>query len=260
MSRRWLVVVSISAHLCILAGVFVSGVWRIERLDPGRAQFRLGLQPPAPPAPSGGKAPDAPKIPPKVPPKTIPHGPVQPTPKQPEVTKQPEIGGDDEVGLGKGPGTPTDIGTCTENCGQGPPAPPPAPVCGNGTVEAGEQCDDGGASEHCTATCRIVVKPIAVAPSTLSALRTSGETQVHPSSVTQSQMAREGRNRVEGLVNLCVTAGGAVTSVSLRNSTSYPDYDQRLLEAVRDWRYRPYMVNGAPVPVCSVVKFVYQIN
>ena len=29
-----------------------------------------------------------------------------------------------------------------------PPPPPPAPVCGNGIVEAGEQCDDGNTNDH----------------------------------------------------------------------------------------------------------------
>ncbi|HEY0477235.1 MAG TPA: TonB family protein [Kofleriaceae bacterium] len=252
---------SVSAHVCILAGVFVSGVWRLERLDPGKREFRLGIQPPPPPAPSGGKAPDAPVIAAKA--KPVVHGAHQPVIK-PEITKpvEPEIGGGDAVGPGKGPGGPDAIGTCTENCGEGPAAPPPAPVCGNGVVEAGEQCDDGNTAggDGCSATCRIVIKPAVVAPAMLQALRISGETQLHPSTVTQNQMARDGKSRVEGIINLCVATSGAVTSLTQRSSTGYPEYDQRLLEAVRDWRYRPYLVNGAPVPVCSIVRFVYTMN
>jgi protein TonB len=258
MSRRWLVAVSISAHACILAGVFVSGVWRLDRLDPGKREFRLGIQPPPPPAPSGGKAPDAPVIAAKT--RPVAHGAHQPV--KPEIIKpvEPEIGGGDVVGPGKGPGGPDAVGTCTENCDTGPAASPPAPVCGNGVVEAGEQCDDGAASNRCTATCRIVAKPAVVAPAMLQALRISGETQLHPGAVTQNQMARDGKSRAEGIINLCVATSGAVASATLRSSTGYAEYDQRLLEAVRDWRYRPYLVNGAPVPVCSVVRFVYTIN
>jgi TonB family protein len=254
-----LVAVSVSAHVCILAGVFVSGIWRLERLDPGKREFKIGIQPPPPPAPSGGKAPDAPVIAAKT--KPIAHGPHQPV-IRPEITKvvEPETGRGDVVGPGNGPGGPDAVGTCTENCGDGPPAPPPVPVCGNSVVETGEQCDDGNASARCTSSCRIIVKPIGIAPTTLQALRISGETQLHPSAVTQNQMAREDRRRVEGTVNLCVGASGDVTSTTLRASTGYPDYDRSLLAAVRDWRYRPYTVNGTAVPVCSVVKFIYTIN
>jgi len=259
MSRRWLVAVSVSAHVCILAGFFVSGVWRLERLDPGKRRFTMDVPLQPPPAPSGGKVPDAPVITAKT--RPIDHGRHQPVIK-PEITKptEPETGGGDVVGPGNGPGGPDAVGTCTENCGEGPPVAPPAPVCGNGVVEAGEQCDDGNASAGCTSTCRIIVKPTLVAPATLQALRISGETQVHPSAVTQNQVMRDGKHRIEGTVNLCVGTSGSVTSTTLRSTTSYPDYDQSLLAAVRDWRYRPYTVNGTPVPVCSVVKFIYTIN
>src|ERR1051325_584224 len=66
MSRRWLGAVSIVAHPSILIGVFVSGVWRIDRLDHGPLHARLdGWRPPPPPAPSGG--PIAAKLPDFVP-------------------------------------------------------------------------------------------------------------------------------------------------------------------------------------------------
>lgn len=34
-----------------------------------------------------------------------------------------------------------------------PPPPPPPPTCGDGTVDTGEQCDDGSANGVCPATC-----------------------------------------------------------------------------------------------------------
>jgi hypothetical protein len=43
-------------------------------------------------------------------------------------------------------------------------------------------------------------------------------------------------------------------------TTKYPEYDQAILAAVGTWRYRPYMVNNMPVPVCSVVTFVYTMQ
>jgi cysteine-rich repeat protein len=43
------------------------------------------------------------------------------------------------------------------HCADGPPPPPSNPVCGNGIVEAGEQCDDGNLipNDGCSPTCQI---------------------------------------------------------------------------------------------------------
>ncbi|HSR98884.1 MAG TPA: hypothetical protein VLM79_17625, partial [Kofleriaceae bacterium] len=63
MSHRWLVVVSGLAHLAVAGGLFISGVWRIERLEKPKLYLRgLGVMMPEP-APSGGShIPDPPKI------------------------------------------------------------------------------------------------------------------------------------------------------------------------------------------------------
>jgi TonB family protein len=138
-------------------------------------------------------------------------------------------------------------------------------VCGNGSLEAGEQCDDGNTrdGDGCSSTCRTDPRrpqPPMIAPGMLSALRISGETQLQPSAVTQNQMMREGVSRVEARVTVCVTTSGSVGSATMRTSTRYPAYDQILLAAVRDWRYRPYVVNGTQVPACSIVRFIYTIQ
>jgi hypothetical protein len=59
-------------------------------------------------------------------------------------------------------GTPGPVGGAETDAGGasgagGEPSTPPEPVCGNGVIEAGEQCD-GGASDHagCDAECRVV--------------------------------------------------------------------------------------------------------
>lgn len=264
MSHRWLVAVSVTAHFCILAGVFVSGIWRMERLEAGPRKFELHVQPPPPPpTPMGGsKAPPTPDFVPKVPPhvvKTVVQLPthVDTTPVEPTREGEGE-------GSGSGSGSSNDpLATCTENCGDGPPA---APVCGNGSVEAGEQCDDGNTAggDGCSATCRIEVKPppppATVAPSVLAGLRIAGQTQVHPDQVTQNQMIRDGAGQVEAVVKLCIAADGGVGSTRLLRSTRYAEYDAALVAAVAGWRYQPYRLNGAAVPACSTVRFVYTIQ
>jgi protein TonB len=137
-------------------------------------------------------------------------------------------------------------------------------VCGNGAVEAGEDCDDGNTrdGDGCTAACRREPQPTTkfVIPSVLQGLRTSGETQISPDTSTQNRMLRDGVTHTSGSVKVCIATDGSVASVKLLASTRYGGYDAMLLAAVRDWRYRPYMLGGTPVPACSVVTFNYTIK
>src|SRR5262249_29869053 len=153
------------------------------------------------------------------------HGAHQPVAHVDTPPVEPTLGNGD--GSGSGSGDPTSTGTCTENCGPGPVA---EPVCGNGSVEAGEQCDDGNTTSGagCRATSKSEARPrptATVAPSVLAGLRISGETQVHPNDVTQTQMIHDGVGRVAGVVKLCIAADGSVGSTRLLVSTKYAAYD-----------------------------------
>jgi len=261
MSKRWLIAVSVLAHVGVGVAVFVSEVWRMERLHADPLHNELVLQPLQPPAPAGGQvAAVERKFEPKRPPKV----PVQPTSKpvdNPPISDIP----DHPPGTGTGSGISTENGTCQENCA---PAPAATPVCGDGSVDITEACDDGNTTggDGCSATCQaeprpqVIQAPRPVAPVVLQGLRVSGETQLHPDTVTQNQMIREGTTSVRGLVNVCISTDGGVASASTRVSTKYESYDATLLAAVRAWRYRPYLLNGAPVPACSTVTFLYTIT
>jgi TonB family protein len=193
------------------------------------------------------------------PPKRVPKDTVQPHPHPEE--KPPEIG----TGETPGPGGPGEIESpCLENCG--PPAPAVAAVCGNNSVEVGEQCDDGNlaSNDGCSATCQTEPKPkpptAVIAPAVMKALRISGDTQIHPSSSTQNRMSRDGATEVIGSVQLCIATDGSISSASTAKPTKYDEYDQALLSAVRSWRYKPYTVNGVAVKACSLVTFDYTIH
>jgi TonB family protein len=94
--------------------------------------------------------------------------------------------------------------------------------------------------------------------SALDLLRISGETQVHPTSATHHEMVADRIAMAVGTIRLCVSVHGEVTSAQLLRSTKYPDYDARLLAAVRAWRYKPYLNHGQAVRVCSAVTFQYK--
>lgn len=260
MSHRWLIVMSMSAHLAAAGGLFVAGAWKLERLDKPTLTSTL-LQPLSPPAPSG--APKSPISSVKFTPKHTPKDTVQPTPHHEPEKVVPSTGPSGPEG--PGPGDPNATGPCTENCGQ-PEQTPPAAICGNGSVEIGEQCDDGNVADGdgCSSTCRVEPKPKpalqTVTPNVLSALRISGTTQIRPDDVTQSQMMRDGNSRSVGTVKLCIATDGSVSSAKMLASTRYASYDATLLSAVYGWRYQPYSVGGVTVPACSTVTFVYRIE
>ena len=262
MSHRWLVVVSGLAHLAVAGGLFISGVWRIERLEKPKLYLRgLGVMMPEP-APSGGAhIPDKPtiirkqKVHERVQPVVVKHDEVKDTLKD-----------DDNTGNAPGPGKPDDKGTCFENCGETKAA---APVCGDGALDGSEQCDDGNTAsgDGCSSSCRLEalpppppVQPKVLPPQVLKALRISGETQVHPSTSTQSMMMRARDTSVHGSILLCIGTDGRVASASLSRSTGYSDYDQALVSAVRGWRYQPYRLNDVAVPACSTVTFAYSMH
>ena len=73
-------------------------------------------------------------------------------------------------------------------------------------------------------------------------------------------MARTRKTQVRGDVKMCLGKDGRITSARVLRSTGYPEYDARLIDRMQSWRYEPYQVNGAAVPVCSVVTFIYRMN
>jgi TonB family protein len=259
MSRRWLIAVSTVAHVVVGVGLFTTGVWQIQQLDRPRSRLELGTQPPPPPPPAGGPvaatpAPEIKRKPKKTKVEATVQPPVQPDQPAPEVPSVGEHPGPE--GPGDGPES-----ACLEGCG--PAAAPVAPVCGNHARELGEGCDDGNTAslDGCSATCQLEPQPrpptAIVSTQVLQSLRVFGETQIRPSSSTQNRISRDGARTVKGSVLLCIATDGSVASATMTESTTYDDYDQTLLAAVRGWRYRPYLVNGAAVKACSRVTFVY---
>ncbi len=66
--------------------------------------------------------------------------------------------------------------------------------------------------------------------------------------------------RVEGIVILeaVIDAHGNVTSVAVRRSNAM--LDQPAIDAVRQWRYTPALLNGQPVPVIVTITVRFQLK
>jgi protein TonB len=66
-------------------------------------------------------------------------------------------------------------------------------------------------------------------------------------------LARAGM-RLWLLARLCVRTDGSVATVTLIRGAD-PALDPIALGTLRTWRYRPYAVNGRPVPFCTSVRY-----
>jgi serine/threonine protein kinase len=97
-----------------------------------------------------------------------------------------------------------------------------------------------------------------VSPPVLDANRIAGDRQITPDEITMAAISRSGRDTVMSLLKVCVAPDGRVHTVTQLRATGFPAYDTKIQDTIRrDWRYRPYLVDGKPVPVCTAFKFVY---
>lgn len=99
--------------------------------------------------------------------------------------------------------------------------------------------------------------PQNVSPTALDANRLSGEKNIVPDDLTKVEIARSGKDKVIGSYKLCITTAGNVSSVTQLKSTGFAAYDTKLLDGMRTWTYRPFLVGGKPAAVCTAVTFIY---
>lgn len=87
--------------------------------------------------------------------------------------------------------------------------------------------------------------------------RIAGSPSIPPSMPVKVWMQRDGVSQIKAVVELCVSRSGLVEGLRLLESSGYVRYDLELLEAMRAWRYRPYVIDGRAVRVCHPNTFVY---
>ena len=64
-------------------------------------------------------------------------------------------------------------------------------------------------------------------------------------------------DKLAGAFKLGLTDNGGIASVHQLKSTGFSAYDAKIQREMRTWRYRPFVVNGKAVPVCTSVTFIY---
>jgi periplasmic protein TonB len=69
-----------------------------------------------------------------------------------------------------------------------------------------------------------------------------------------------GRERIEGIVVLMAVIGKDGTVRDVRVESGLPVLAQAAIEAVKQWRYRPYLLNGEPVEIDSQITINFNLS
>ncbi|HSS03486.1 MAG TPA: protein kinase [Kofleriaceae bacterium] len=129
--------------------------------------------------------------------------------------------------------------------------PPPPPVPQNVPPPAPP---DAGVAPSAP----VAVAPQIIPPNALDANRIAGEKSIAPDETTMDAIGRSGTEKLISSYKVCVTAEGAISAVSQLRSTGFPAYDAKIQTTIRrDWRFRPFIVNGKATPVCTALRFIY---
>ena len=91
-------------------------------------------------------------------------------------------------------------------------------------------------------------------------VRTDGTGPIEPDPVTWDQIIVFRRDRGIGWFRMCITETGVVAGVVMLQSTGFRSYDAKLMEGIRKWRYRPYLVDGQPALVCTTIDAGFRRN
>src|SRR5262249_44689232 len=94
----------------------------------------------------------------------------------------------------------------------------------------------------------------------MEAYRTAGEKLPRLPAGANMIAHRDGVKRMMVGVKLCVSESGVPATASLVKASDYADANERILAEVKKWRFRPYLYNGQPVPVCTATLLNYQIE
>lgn len=251
-SPRWrtaAIIGTTAGHAAVLSALVVTAFWKIDRLpvaDHTDVRVAATMQLPPPGGPPPGERLRTMRVPAKVKP---------PVPVQPEKLAP-------LVPVPTGPATPS-TGPSGEGPGGGgdnPGGDPDSTLTGSGTCAVPPCGPPERPQPQPPATDATVKPPPIVPPSVAKGLRLSGDDQLAPSDPVRLAIARDGKDQVRGTFKVCVGADGAVDAVHVLASTGYPAYDGELVQRMCAWAYRPYRVNGAPAPMCTVSMVVFRLT
>lgn len=97
----------------------------------------------------------------------------------------------------------------------------------------------------------VVVSPAAIK-------RLVGTGQIQPEDLDKTFIMQHGLSRIVVAYLFCIDGAGNVAGVRKIRGSVLERYDAQLGNAILGWKYKPFLVDGKPMPVCSGVTFIYQ--
>ncbi len=241
--RKWVgitVTVSVVMHIFAGIGLVAYSFWKIEKLQTKGTQLSFFAvatpPPPPPPAAAPPPPPSTKKIVAVVKHHTqeIVQPPKDPPKEQPKEQQAADPGFTDP---------------------NGDPNADPNATDPNGDPSGDQASDQPPPKEEPK-----VEAPQQIAQQMVSGQMIAGNEQIHMSPSVNSQASGQGLDKVKMKAKICFNAAGEPTSVQVTKSSGFPDLDNDVQEKMREWRYRPYMVNGKAVPFCFPVNFKWEIS
>jgi cysteine-rich repeat protein len=259
------VALAIAAHLGGLAALLVDQWWQVDKLDISDPQVVLSFGTGAPlPTPAAAPAPAA------KPERSRGRAHVTRNLAQPELTLAAAAAqkNDPVEGAPRGERGASGLKLFGQ-CSSGGECVPSglvqlleSSVCGNGRVEPGEECDDGGRADGdgCSPLCARE-RRVKLDNRIVEGYRIAGDPQIHAPEIVRETMADRNQTATFGAVEMCLRTDGTVATLRLRRSTGYGEYDAALLSGMKGWRYRPYrLADGTAVPACTLVTVIYRMT
>jgi TonB-like protein len=102
--------------------------------------------------------------------------------------------------------------------------------------------------------------PQLVPPAVIEGQRIAGDREIPPDDEDKLVMVAARQEKATATLKLCVGSHGAAEKVELLRSSNLPRYDAKLLREMRLWRFRPFLINGKAVPVCTSVTFIFKLR
>jgi TonB family protein len=88
----------------------------------------------------------------------------------------------------------------------------------------------------------------------------AGERVIVPDPGTRAGARKAAMRFLVGTFKFCVDASGHVDEVAVMRSSRSLAYDQRVVRTLKTWAFRPFVIDGAPAPVCSAITFAYRLG
>jgi TonB family protein len=88
----------------------------------------------------------------------------------------------------------------------------------------------------------------------------AGDKEIHLPPAAIQALSQKGQHQTILMAKLCVNTSGAVSSVDVTKSSGSADADRSVADKIHEWRFKPYLLNGQAVPVCTVKMFRYIIE